>query len=116
MWRYSSRFVVMHVSELREDFLIRPSSRHATVTCLYYIRNSNNDHADGVFSYPERAGTRVQRDKCARPVPRYNENYDPFKPANPDIPKTYSPYDDTVKVWADQNSRYRWQFPSRTDL
>lgn len=35
----------------------------------------------------------VQRDKFARPIPRYNENYDPFRPANPDIPKTYSPYD-----------------------
>jgi hypothetical protein len=35
----------------------------------------------------------VQRDKYARPIPQYNENYDPFKPANPDIPKTYSPYD-----------------------
>jgi hypothetical protein len=35
----------------------------------------------------------VQRDKYARLVLRYNENYDLFKPANPDILKTYSLYD-----------------------
>ena len=31
--------------------------------------------------------------KYTRSILQYNENYNPFKPANPDIPKNYSPYD-----------------------
>ena len=32
------------------------------------------------------------RDRCQRPVPVYNERYDPSKPPPEDLPPTYSPY------------------------
>jgi hypothetical protein len=49
--RIRTRFVLIHVSELREKFLIRTNSHHAQnvlgiydVVSLYYIRNSNKTH------------------------------------------------------------------------
>jgi hypothetical protein len=32
------------------------------------------------------------RDRCQRPKPTYNQNYNPHKPPPEDLPLTYSPY------------------------
>ncbi len=34
----------------------------------------------------------VLRDKCKRPTPEYNSNYDPYKALRDDLPNSYSPY------------------------
>ncbi len=34
----------------------------------------------------------VLRDKCKRPTPEYNSNYDPYKAPRDDLPDSYSPY------------------------
>jgi hypothetical protein len=33
-----------------------------------------------------------QRDRCQRPTPTYNSNYNPYEPPPEDRPRTYSPY------------------------
>ena len=35
----------------------------------------------------------VQRDRCSRLVPKYNEYYDPYQPAKSGLPTSYTPYD-----------------------
>jgi hypothetical protein len=34
----------------------------------------------------------VVKDTCKRPVPTYNDRYNPFQPARDDLPSDYSPY------------------------
>jgi len=34
----------------------------------------------------------VMKDKCPRPIPQYNDNYNPEEPPRPDLPSNYSPY------------------------
>ena len=34
----------------------------------------------------------VLHDKCKRPTPEYNSNYDPYKAPRDDLPDSYSPY------------------------
>ncbi len=60
----------------------------------------------------------VPADKCEPPVVAFD-----VKPDGSDVlfnefhnSRIQRLVNDTVKVWADQNSRYGWQFPSRTDL
>ena len=45
----------------------------------------------------------VQRDRCSRLVPKYNDNYDPYQPAKSGLPANYSPYDHREPLFDDRS-------------
>jgi hypothetical protein len=55
--------------------------------------NPRSVDAFGIMMAPQTAGNpAILRDRCFRPTPTYNENYDPTKPPNPLNKAEYSPY------------------------
>ncbi len=61
---------------------------------------------------PSQGQNTIQRDRCSRPLARYNRFYNPYEPPSDDLPIKYSPYANGEPLFDDRPaivSRFRPQ-------